>query len=327
MGINVGALLASLTCGVIGEVYGWHYGFGLAAVGMAAGNILFLCCRNVLEGKGELVQEKPQKWVGSFLLIVALTICALMMVWEHIFMQMMPWVCLFGVFYMGKKMALSGSFSKEKLISLGLYLACFALFFAAEDLTASALLVLSERYATETIAGFRVPTTTLLSLNPFVIIVGGTIVSRFNNGNKNSLKFVTAGLFLAAAVFLLLTLACSFPNSEGFVPLEIVAVTIFVASIGEVLLAPAVFSYFSEAAPKEWQGVAMGLLSMGFSLGNVISGFLSKSMVVAEGTAGDALKVYGEGFGLLSLLLGLAAITIFFGQPLVNKLFNREFVS
>ena len=37
MGINIGALLATLSCGFIAEAYGWHYGFGLAAIGMLLG--------------------------------------------------------------------------------------------------------------------------------------------------------------------------------------------------------------------------------------------------------------------------------------------------
>src|SRR5215510_1433764 len=34
MGINLGAGLAPLVCGYLGETYGWHWGFGLAGVGM-----------------------------------------------------------------------------------------------------------------------------------------------------------------------------------------------------------------------------------------------------------------------------------------------------
>ena len=37
IGINVGAFLSSLIVGYVGEVHGWHYGFGLAGIGMALG--------------------------------------------------------------------------------------------------------------------------------------------------------------------------------------------------------------------------------------------------------------------------------------------------
>ena len=37
VGINVGGLLAPLVCGTLGELYGWHWGFGAAGVGMLLG--------------------------------------------------------------------------------------------------------------------------------------------------------------------------------------------------------------------------------------------------------------------------------------------------
>ena len=42
MGINLGAALAPLVCGYVGETYGWHYGFGLATVGMLLGLATFI---------------------------------------------------------------------------------------------------------------------------------------------------------------------------------------------------------------------------------------------------------------------------------------------
>ena len=41
MGINLGAALAPLLCGYIGETYGWHYGFNLATLGMLIGLAVF----------------------------------------------------------------------------------------------------------------------------------------------------------------------------------------------------------------------------------------------------------------------------------------------
>jgi POT family proton-dependent oligopeptide transporter len=41
LGINIGAFVAPLACGTVGELYGWHYGFGLAAAGMIAGVIVY----------------------------------------------------------------------------------------------------------------------------------------------------------------------------------------------------------------------------------------------------------------------------------------------
>ena len=50
MGINLGAALAPLVCGYIGETYGWHYGFGLATVGMLTGLATFVAPRGLARG-------------------------------------------------------------------------------------------------------------------------------------------------------------------------------------------------------------------------------------------------------------------------------------
>lgn len=42
MGINLGAAMSPLLCGYIGETYGWHYGFGLATIGMITGVAIFV---------------------------------------------------------------------------------------------------------------------------------------------------------------------------------------------------------------------------------------------------------------------------------------------
>jgi len=42
VGINLGAFLAPLICGTLGEVYGWHYGFGAAGIGMCLGLVVYL---------------------------------------------------------------------------------------------------------------------------------------------------------------------------------------------------------------------------------------------------------------------------------------------
>jgi POT family proton-dependent oligopeptide transporter len=47
MGINLGAAMSPLLCGAIGETFGWHYGFGLATLGMLAGLFTFVAGRSI----------------------------------------------------------------------------------------------------------------------------------------------------------------------------------------------------------------------------------------------------------------------------------------
>ena len=50
MGINLGAALAPLVCGYIGETYGFHYGFGLATIGMLTGLATFVAPAGLARG-------------------------------------------------------------------------------------------------------------------------------------------------------------------------------------------------------------------------------------------------------------------------------------
>ena len=53
IGINIGAFLAALIVGAVGEKYGWHYGFGLAGIGMLLGQLVFMWGQKFLQGIGE----------------------------------------------------------------------------------------------------------------------------------------------------------------------------------------------------------------------------------------------------------------------------------
>jgi len=50
MGVNLGAAMSPLLCGYIGETFGWHYGFGLATVGMIVGLAVFVMPNIVTQG-------------------------------------------------------------------------------------------------------------------------------------------------------------------------------------------------------------------------------------------------------------------------------------
>jgi POT family proton-dependent oligopeptide transporter len=61
VGLNIGGFMAPLICGTLGEVYGWHYGFGAAGVGMFVGLIIYLCGRHHLppENRTRVVRAPP----------------------------------------------------------------------------------------------------------------------------------------------------------------------------------------------------------------------------------------------------------------------------
>ena len=84
MGINLGGLLAPLVCGTLGELYGWHWGFAAAGVGMAVGLAIYCSFLRLLPPeprKAELAAEEApaavpviRQHVVTLILMVAMVV-------------------------------------------------------------------------------------------------------------------------------------------------------------------------------------------------------------------------------------------------------------
>ena len=75
MGINLGAAMAPLLCGYVGEKFGWHWGFGLATLGMLIGVAIFVAPTLLTQALilvGAVVTAAGMVWIQDnvYLLIV-----------------------------------------------------------------------------------------------------------------------------------------------------------------------------------------------------------------------------------------------------------------
>jgi POT family proton-dependent oligopeptide transporter len=81
VGINIGGFLAPLVCGTLGELYGWHWGFGAAGVGMLAGLLIYVLGGKYLPEPGadrqrtaRVPERSPGGYRATFLLLVAIVL-------------------------------------------------------------------------------------------------------------------------------------------------------------------------------------------------------------------------------------------------------------
>ncbi len=68
MAINFGAVCGPLLCGLLAQLYGWHYGFGIAAVFMLAGLATYLYGFRHLPAKvarRRQTDERPSAMTGE----------------------------------------------------------------------------------------------------------------------------------------------------------------------------------------------------------------------------------------------------------------------
>lgn len=327
VGINIGALLASLFCGIIGETYGWHYGFGLAAIGMLFGNLLFLFSGHILEDKGYPTTSLKKREITycGLLMILVIPLTACMIFYADLFMQILPWISVLCVGYIGNLMLRSGEFPILKLATLVIYLGALAFFAAAEELTASVLLVFSDRHAAGTVLGWEVPNTALLSVNPIIIIFGGALMAKCLKNVGNSIqRTVIIGLCLTTAAFAMLAGVCYASEQTGSVHIFFVLSAVIVVSMAELCIAPSIYALCSEIAPEKWVGMTMGLIPLSYALANLIAGHFGQAMAVEDVTIDHSLRIYANGFGTFSLVLVVIMVIVVFGETMLTKVLQLK---
>ncbi len=85
VGLNLGAFLAPFVCGSLGELYGWHYGFGAAGLGMLSGLVIYLGgqkylpretppANRVVSAKAENRDQSSRLWLLLLGIAIAVTI-------------------------------------------------------------------------------------------------------------------------------------------------------------------------------------------------------------------------------------------------------------
>ena len=328
--LNLGALLATLLCGYAAERFGWHWGFGLAAIGMLIANLKLFGFSPLLDGKGEA--PKSFEWTNALLLLAGIAGGLVIAAWaienEEIALLLLPWISLAGAlgvsFYLGRAKIVP----KDKIIALGLRLMALILFFAVEEQMASSLMVFSERQVAKTLFGFSIPISSILSINPLIIITFGVFVSRFFHKYQPSLVpyRLIFPFAISGSAFAGLALGCFLEPPEAEFPLLAVMGAMALISLSELMIGPAVYSFCSEMAGPHHQGRVMGLVPIAFALASMLGGSLSKWMALEGTQMNSAYVTYGNGFSAIAalclgcaLLLGLANLTLKEGGKIISS--------
>lgn len=312
VGINLGALLATLLCGWVGETYGWHYDFGLAAGGLLLGLSAFFFFGSALEDKGYPPRRIKKREITGLALGFSILVLAVMAVltMEHIFLGLIVPVCILLVGYTLLQLMWDKALNMRNLILFLLFLGAMVVFYAAEDLAASSLLIFNDRYGTGMVGNLSIPSTWMLGLNPLVVMVGGYLVARFfKRGKKgDSLLPVVLALFAAAGSYA--ALACLLEIEVEAIPTLAIMAVILVLAIAELFVGPAFYAFCSHAAAEKHQGMMMGLVPMGFSLAAVLSGYMNKSMALEDAAEVGSIFLFTQGFNNIAFYLLTTAVVI-----------------
>jgi POT family proton-dependent oligopeptide transporter len=277
MGINLGALLAPLTCGAVAKIEGWHYGFLLAGCGMVLGLAFFFWTiwTGWLEDKadppasarGLRVYSLPVEYAiyaGTFLV---LPVAALLIRQNDVMDYLMISVGVVMISYM---MWLSFQYPKverERLWVVVILLLFTTVFWSFFELAGSALNVFTDRNVTKTLFGAEMPAPFFQGVNPAFIVLFAPFVSllflklaRRNIIIPAPVKF-SIGLGLLGAGFLMLNLGKPFAQN-GMMPLMFLILLYLLHTLGELVLSPVGLSLVTKLSPAKIVGFVMGFWFM-----------------------------------------------------------------
>ena len=308
MGINIGAFLAPLTCGVIGEIEGWKYGFLAAGLGMLVGYLTFLWAQSkgIYEEFGlipEGAEEVKMGGIGSKLLPYVATLIMIPIVWLLIIQNDVVDVLLgivgvgilsYLLFVVAPKYEKE---QKERIWVIVLLLFFTTVFWTFFELAGSALNVFTARNVDKNILGFEAQTTLFQSVNPFFIMLFAPLyswmwikLSRADKEPSAPYKF-GLGLVLLGLGFLVLNWGGA-GAAKGLVPAFFLIMLYLLHTLGELTLSPVGLSLVTKLAPMKIVGFLMGIWFLSSSIAHQAGKHIAKMMAVneAEVVASDSFQ-------------------------------------
>lgn len=302
MGINLGAFIAPLVCGYLGDTENaadFRWGFLAACVGMCISLVLFITLKNkyVVTPDGEQIGVKPNQdrtvvtgepevkvsksvmavWVGVFLVLFAL----LFFVLE---------VDLIGCFIFSLTISAPGFIISDPSLTpiersriwVIYIIAFFVIFFwAAFEQAGASLTYFAEEQTNRNVLGYTVPASYFQSINALAIVIFAPIfVWLWGFLGKKKMEpaspFKQAlGLFLLAVGYLVIAFGVQGLQPGVKVSMIWLVSLYTIHTLGELCLSPIGLSMVNKLAPAKFASLLMGVWFLSTSAANKFAGTLS----------------------------------------------------
>ncbi|MFJ8310666.1 MULTISPECIES: peptide MFS transporter [unclassified Streptomyces] len=323
IGINLGAFLAPLTIGTVGEKVNWHFGFTLAAVGMALGLAQFMLGTRHLSAESSVVakpataQEKQSVlrkgliWlIVAAVFYIALAVTGNFADWALMPITIAGLVIPVAVLTRMKRDKDLSEVEQSKLSGYIWFFVVAAVFWMIYDQNGSTLSIFGKNSTTNSLLGFDFPTSWYQSLNPvFIMALAPVVASAWLWLNKRAKEPSTAVKFASSLaligisfVVFLIPLIDTANNGGKVSPMWLVAIY-FVQTIGELCLSPVGLSVTTKMAPAKYSSQMMGVWFLAVTAGDSVTSLLtSKQLGVNLDTSGavaiEAALAVVAGFGI-----------------------------
>jgi POT family proton-dependent oligopeptide transporter len=347
MGVNLGAFLAPLVCGALGERVGWHYGFAAAGVGMIIGLIVFAAGQQML-GKlgfppGRRVNEQsrltPQDWVT----VVAMSFMMVAVV--HLVLQgwnlvdparygITPFAaCLyallaaaFGLLIRRRMQGARTATDPDRLTAIEMHriaailiMGFFVIFFwTGFEQAGGTMNLFADKQVDRQLFGWEIPTSYFQSLNPMLIFILGPLfsmfwlwldASRFRLSTPAKLAF---GMIILGLGFIVLAIAQGRADAAGPVGAQWLFFVYFFHTVGELCLSPVGLSMVTKLAPARLVSLMMGIWYTANFIANYLAGILEAML------GGSGFPLY---WFLVASSIG-AGVVLLLVTPWIKKLMH-----
>jgi len=330
MGVNLGAFLAPLVAGTLGEKVGWHWGFGAAAVGMGAGLIQFLAGQRMLGRAGLMAHQEPigrrdvlplLAWIGA----CTAAVLGILAAWKVIGPVYEPLPALV-------KVILSVSLLAAVIYSIarpakgvevqplnradwgrvaGIFIVMLFViaFWTGFEQAGGTMTLFADQQTDRHVFGWEMPASMFQAINPLVIVALAPLFSiawtrmdqsryALSDTAKQALGMVVLGLG-----FLVMAQAELIASKGVLVGVQWLAIVYVIHTIGELMLSPVGLSMVSRIAPVRLASLLMGVWFLANAAANYLAGTLEHMLEGSGMPLYPFLAGLSIGSGVLLLLL------------------------
>lgn len=288
LGINLGGLIGPLLTGLLQQSWGFHVGFGLAAVGMALGLIQYSIGRRGLPAEaGEVPNPLPRaargRWiaigVGGVVVIAALVLFGIVradnLADVVILVTLVAAVAYFVVILTSSRLepverSRVFGFIPLFIVSVG--------FWSLYQQQFTVLTIYSDERLNRDLFGWEMPVPWVQSINPvFIIVLSGAFAAVWTKLGRRQpstpVKFALSSIIMGAAFLLFLPWANGGANTT---PLLAIIGILFVFTVAELLLSPIGLSVTTKLAPRAFHTQMVALFFLSVALGTAVAGWLGQ---------------------------------------------------
>jgi POT family proton-dependent oligopeptide transporter len=287
MGINLGALFGPLLTGLLQKNWGFHFGFGLAALGMAAGLIQYAVGRRKLPEETHhvphpLAPSARLRYIVATLaglaLVVVLTLVGVItagrlsdiVVWVSVICAVIYFVVILS------SREITAVERRRVYAFIPMFIAS-AVFWSLYQQQFTVVTIYSDKRLDRTLFGWEMPVSWVQSINPiFIIVLAGVFAAMWTKLGPRQpstpVKFALGTISIGVSFLLFIPMSGGGPNSAPL--LGLVGVLLFF-TISELLLSPVGLSLSTKLAPAKFHTQMVALFFLSIAMGTAMSGLLS----------------------------------------------------